>query len=294
LEKTIGGCKGASIAAAFLLLLSVTAVPAFASPYADVILGARYEYRVRENESLPEIARKFDLGVNEIADANPGVDIFVPGFGSIIQIPMVRILPDAPVTAGLVVNLPEFRLYVYPSDNPWTVSSFPIGIGDLGKETPVGNYTVNEKIINPAWHVPESILREKPELPRVVPPGPDNPLGSHALRLSHGTVLIHGTDRPWGIGTRSSHGCLRLYPEDIVRLFKLVSVGARVTIVNQPVKVAAEDERVFVEVHRYGVKNYREEAVRLLRGKKLLERVDMPKLSRALHEMRGLPVDITR
>jgi L,D-transpeptidase ErfK/SrfK len=222
------------------------------------------------------------------------VDPFVPGYGSIVQIPVSRILPEVPVPAGIIVNLPEFRLYIFPSDDPETVLTFPIGIGDLGKDTPVGTYTVIEKIINPAWHVPESIRKEKPELPRVVPPGPDNPMGSHALRLSLGTVLIHGTDRPWGIGMRSSHGCLRLYPEDIVRLFKLVNLGTRVSIVNQPVKVAVKDEQVFVEVHGYENKNYRGEAIRLLREKKLLERVDMPKLTRALKEMSGMPVDITR
>jgi L,D-transpeptidase ErfK/SrfK len=199
-----------------------------------------------------------------------------------------------PVTSGIVINLPEFRLYVFPSDNPGTVSTFPIGVGDLGKDTPVGTYTIIEKIINPPWVVPESIRKEKPELPKVVPPGPDNPMGSHALRLSLGTVLIHGTDRPWGIGLRSSHGCLRLYPEDIVRLFKIVNLGTRVTIVNQPVKIAVKDEKVFVEVHKYEYKDYQGQAIKLLRGKKLLAKVDMPKLTRALKEMKGLPVDITR
>jgi L,D-transpeptidase ErfK/SrfK len=294
LKSTIGGHEGGSIAAAVLLLLSMITGLAFATPHTEDISTVNLQYAANKNESLHEIARKFDLGVNELVNANPGVDPFVPGYGSIVQIPVSRILPEVPVPAGIIVNLPEFRLYIFPSDDPETVLTFPIGIGDLGKDTPVGTYTVIEKIINPAWHVPESIRKEKPELPRVVPPGPDNPMGSHALRLSLGTVLIHGTDRPWGIGMRSSHGCLRLYPEDIVRLFKLVNLGTRVSIVNQPVKVAVKDEQVFVEVHGYENKNYRGEAIRLLREKKLLERVDMPKLTRALKEMSGMPVDITR
>jgi L,D-transpeptidase ErfK/SrfK len=294
LGSTIARLAGTSICKAFLLLLLMTTGLASASPYADDIFGANQDYKVNENDSLLEIARKFDVGTNEIVYANPGVDPFVPENGSIVRIPTIWILPEVPVTSGIVINLPEFRLYVFPSNDPGTVSTFPIGIGDLGKDTPIGNYTIIEKIINPAWVVPESILKEKPELPKVVPPGPDNPMGTHALRLSLGTVLIHGTDRPWGIGLRSSHGCLRLYPEDIVRLFKIVDLGTRVTIVNQPVKVAAKDGKVFVEVHKYEDKNYQGQAIKLLRGKKLLTKVDIPKLNRALKEMKGLPVDITR
>lgn len=276
----------------------MTAVLAFATPHTDDINAANLEYAVKANESLYEIARKFDLGVNHLLDANPGVDPFVPGYGSIVQIPTSHILPEAPVPADIVVNLPEFRLYIFPPDEPESVLAFPIGVGDQGKDTPVGAYTVTEKIINPAWHVPESIRKEKPGLPRVIPPGPDNPMGSHALRLSGDSILIHGTDRPWGIGTRSSHGCIRLYPEDIVRLFKLVNPGARVSIVNQPVKVAVKDQQVFVEVHGYGNGNHGEEtikeAISLLMEKKLLERVDIPKLSRALYQRSGMPVDVTR
>ena len=275
-------------------MLLMTTGLASASPYADDIFGANQDYKVNENDSLLEIARKFDVGTNEIVYANPGVDAYVPENGSIVRIPTIWILPEVPVTSGIVINLPEFRLYVFPSNDPGTISTFPIGIGDLGKDTPTGNYTIIEKIIDPAWVVPESILKEKPELPKVVPPGPDNPMGTHALRLSLGTVLIHGTDRPWGIGLRSSHGCLRLYPEDIVRLFKIVDLGTRVTIVNQPVKVAVKDGKVFVEVHKYEDKNYQGQAMKLLRGKKLLAKVDMPKLTRALKEMKGMPVDITR
>jgi L,D-transpeptidase ErfK/SrfK len=294
LKATIGGRTGRSIAAAALLLLSLITGLASATPHTEDISTVTLQYPAKKSESLHEIARKFDLGVNDLVNANPGVDPFVPGYGSIVQIPVSRILPEMPAPAGIVVNLPEFRLYVFPADEPESVLTFPIGIGDLGNDTPVGTYTVTEKIVNPAWHVPESIRKGKPELPKVVPPGPDNPMGSHALRLSAGSVLIHGTDRPWSIGTRSSHGCLRLYPEDIVRLFKLVNLGTRVSIVNQPVKVVVNDEKVFVEVHGSANGSYLEEAVRLLRGKKLLERVDMPRLTRALIEMSGMPVDITR
>ncbi|NJD62677.1 MAG: L,D-transpeptidase, partial [Deltaproteobacteria bacterium] len=173
--------------------------------------------------------------------------------------------------------------------------TFPIGIGDLGKDTPVGTFTVIQKIRNPAWHVPKSILRERPELPAIVPPGPDNPLGSHAIRLSRRSLLIHGTNRPWGIGTRSSRGCIRLYPEDIPRLFNIVRRGTTVTIVNQPVKAAAEGDRVYLEVHDYGDRDdLYGESLKVLEAKRLMNRVDLDKIRKASKERRGLLVDVSK
>lgn len=154
----------------------------------------------------------------EIAAANPGVDPFVPEPGRRIVIPTEWILPDAPIRNGIIVNIAEMRLFLLRAERARMVATFPIGVGDEGTETPVGVYSIVEKVKNPAWNVPRSIRVEQPDLPAVVPPGPDNPLGSRALRLSDRTLLIHGTNRPWGIGTRSSHGCIRLYEEDIARL----------------------------------------------------------------------------
>jgi L,D-transpeptidase ErfK/SrfK len=174
--------------------------------------------------------------------------------------------------------------------------TLPIGIGREGFNTPVGKFSIVEKTVNPSWYVPESIQKEKPELPKVVPPGPDNPLGSHALRLSLGSVLIHGTNKPWGVGRRVSHGCIRLYPEDIPRLFRSVAKGTRVTIVQQPVKVGIRDKNVFIEVHDdnpEGNMNYFEEAVNLLIKKQLIRNISPEKLYKALNEKRGIPVDIT-
>ncbi len=281
------------LAAAFCLLMPAAADSAD-YPYRGEMIGAEQQYRVKENESLWEIARRFDVGINEIGDANPGLDPIIPPTGAAVDIPTAWILPDLPQYDGIVINIPEFRLFYFPQENRRGVLTFPVGIGDEGKDTPVGNYRVVEKIVSPAWYVPESIRREKPELPRVVPPGPDNPMGSHALRLSERTILIHGTDRPWGIGTRSSHGCLRLFPEDIVRLFALVPIGARVTIVNQPVKAALVGDRVFVEIHRYDDIDYRGAVIKVLGRKNLLERVDFARLERAVKEKKGMPVDVTR
>ncbi|HEX9023993.1 MAG TPA: L,D-transpeptidase family protein, partial [Geobacteraceae bacterium] len=199
------------LAAAFCLLMPAAADSAD-YPYRGEMIGAEQQYRVKENESLWEIARRFDVGINEIGNANPALDPIIPPTGAAVDIPTAWILPDLLQYDGIVINIPEFRLFYFPQENRGGVLTFPVGIGDEGKDTPVGNYRVVEKIVSPAWYVPESIRREKPELPRVVPPGPDNPMGSHALRLSERTILIHGTDRPWGIGTRSSHGCLRLFP----------------------------------------------------------------------------------
>lgn len=268
--------------------------PAASLPYADGVLGDLQQYRIIENESLFEVARRFDLGLNEIVDANPGIDPLIPSSGTLIDIPTAWILPDVPMRSGIVVNIPEFRLYYFSKTLPGLVATFPLGIGDEGRGTPLGSYTVIQKIPNPPWYVPRSIRSGSSYLPKVVPPGPDNPMGSHALRLSLTTLLIHGTNRPWGIGSRSSHGCLRLYPEDIVRLFKQVPKGTRVVIVNQPIKAVARGERVFVEAHRYESEDCSVgRAMHLLAYKNLLARTDFNKLIRAMEEMKGVPVDIT-
>ncbi|PWB68059.1 MAG: L,D-transpeptidase [Deltaproteobacteria bacterium] len=259
------------------------------------VLGRQTTRRVQAGESLLEIARRFGIGYGAITAANPGVDLFIPDPGTRVVIPTEWILPDAPIRKGIVINIAEMRLFVFPQGEPGTVMTFPIGIGDLGKDTPVGTFTVIQKIRNPAWHVPKSILRERPELPAIVPPGPDNPLGSHAIRLSRRSLLIHGTNRPWGIGTRSSRGCIRLYPEDIPRLFNIVRRGTTVTIVNQPVKAAAEGDRVYLEVHDYGDRDdLYGESLKVLEAKRLMNRVDLDKIRKASKERRGLLVDVSK
>lgn len=264
-------------------------------PRDGAIVGNRQTCRTRADDSLPEIARRYDIGFNAIVAANPGVDPFVPGRRRKIAIPSQWILPDAPTQVGIVINLAEMRLYLFPHSGSRTVATFPVGIGDEGKDTPVGTFRIIEKIKDPPWNVPESIRKEKPYLPAVVPPGPDNPMGSRALRLSNPTILIHGTDRPWGIGTRNSHGCIRLYEEDIARLFGRVGPGTRVTIVNQPVKAAARNGRVVVQVHDYGDgSNLYREALRLLDAKGLAGRVDLAKVRTAARARSGLLVDVSR
>jgi L,D-transpeptidase ErfK/SrfK len=263
----------------------------------ETVIGNVQIYIVKGHESLIEIARTFELGYNEIIQANPDLDPFVPGEGMSVEIPTSWILPDVKSYEGIVINLSEMRLYYFFTEKGVkVVTTFPIGIGTEGFDTPEGNFTVIEKIVNPSWHVPESIQKEKPYLPKVLPSGPDNPLGSHALRLSSRTILIHGTNKPWGVGRRASHGCIRLYPEDIPMLFELVPNGSSVTIVRQPVKIGTKDNRVFIEVNSDDTeenKNYFNEVVRKLNEKNLLQNISKEKLYKALKEKSGVPLDIS-
>ena len=288
----------------FLLVLMILAlyVPhAFSSAYeyhnGTSVIGTVTTARTKGDESLIELARKVDIGYSAITDANPSLDPFVPGSGSLVTIPSAWILPDVESYDGIVINVSELRLYYFTrKGRARLVRIFPIGTGSEGHDTPPGNYRVVQKVVKPAWHVPESIRKERPELPRVVPPGPDNPLGSHALRLSSNSILIHGTNKPWGVGMRVSHGCIRLYPEDISRFFPMVPEGTKVTIVRQPVKVGQREGKVYAEVHNDEFNkdsDYLAMAQTLLSKKGLLKNVNTEKLYRVIEEKRGMPVDIS-
>ncbi len=263
----------------------------------NVVLGRMGAYTVKDDESLYEIGRSYKTGYNGITAANPGIDPFVPGNGTRLVLPTSWILPDAPQDKGIVINISEMRLYYFfQKRGIRKVITYPIGIGVDGSETPLGTFRVIEKIKDPAWHVPASIRKKEPELPEVVPPGPDNPMGSHALRLSLGSVLIHGTDVPWGIGRKISHGCIRLYPEDIVELFNIIPINTRVTIVNQPVKVGVKHGKIYVEVHENQDRkkyDYLGEATSMLKQKRLLDRVDMKKLALVVKKKKGFPVKVS-
>lgn len=277
------------------MLLGEEVSQATTLPYADGYVGKLQQYKVHGNESLIEIARRFDLGFNEITAANPGVDPFVPGAGSILTIPTAWILPTVPTRPALVINLPEYRLYYFPRRQRLSVITYPLGIGDQGAATPYGSFSVVEKLVRPSWHVPKSIRRERPDLPEVVPPGARNPMGSHALRLSLESILIHGTNRPWGIGRRSSHGCLRLYPEDIAELFRAVPKGTRVLIINQPVKIGTRGKKIYLEAHRAaeGGQPSVGQVMHRLARMNLLIRSDFAKIVGAIGERKGIPVDVT-
>ena len=211
------------------------------------MIGKVFRYRARHEDTLIHLPRRFNIGYTELRAANPYVDPWLPGAGTEILIPTAHIVPQA-AHRGLVLNLGDQRLYYFKPDGK-TVVSFPVGIGMEGWSTPTGRTKVVRKREKPTWYVPKSIRAERPDLPAVVPPGPDNPLGSHALYLGWAAYLLHGTNRPYGIGRRASHGCVRLYPEDIARLYREIAVGTPIAVVDQPIKIAWVGEELMLEVH---------------------------------------------
>lgn len=226
-------------------------------PAGSDVIGEVLAVQVAGKETLLDLARRHGLGYEEITNANPGVDAWLPGVGTEVVVPKRRLLPMAP-REGIVINLPEHRLYWYPRAAPGeapVVWTFPVSIGKMDWNTPLGSTRIVSKIRNPTWTPPQSVREEHARrgdiLPAVVPAGPDNPLGLFAMRLGipGGAYLIHGTNRPAGVGMQVTHGCMRLYPEDIERLFGMVAVDTPVLIVNQPYKWGWHNGELLVEVH---------------------------------------------
>jgi L,D-transpeptidase ErfK/SrfK len=244
------------VIAALLMLDSLVLAARYSlPPVDDDLVGELAVARARYEDTLLDIARRYDVGQEEILLANPGVDRWLPGEGTPVLIPSEFILPVAPYH-GLVLNLPEMRLYHYPSQGPdarTSVHTFPMSIGRVDWSTPLGKTRVASKRTAPSWRPPASVRREHAAsgdpLPAVVPPGPNNPLGDYAIRLALPGYLIHGTNKPFGVGMRVSHGCVRLLPEDIEQLYGAVEVGTPVHIVNQPAKAGWRSSRLFLEVH---------------------------------------------
>jgi len=214
---------------------------------AQKVIGEVREYVVQPGEDLNEIARKFDLGYTALAAANPGVDQFAPGVGRRLIIPSLYVLPDAP-RQGIVINLAQYRMFYFPPGGH-RVETFPVGLGQIGKTTPLGGTRVVRKEANPTWYPPRSIRSERPELPAAIPPGPDNPLGKYALHLGWPRYLIHGTNKPDGVGRNVSHGCIRMYPEDVERLFSELSVGTPVHTVSQMASAGWTGDRLYLKVY---------------------------------------------
>jgi L,D-transpeptidase ErfK/SrfK len=220
-------------------------------------IGETTTVQAEAADTLLDIARRNNLGYEEITNANPGVDAWLPGAGTIVVVPKQRLLPRAPRT-GIVINLPEHRLYWYPpaqKGKPAIVWTFPVSIGKMDWNTPLGRTTIVSKAKDAPWIPPKSVREEHAKrgepLPAVVPGGPDNPMGRYkmALGIPGGAYLIHGTNRPAGIGMQVTHGCMRLYPEDIEALYGMVPIGTPVTIVNQPYKWGWHQGALLIEVH---------------------------------------------
>jgi L,D-transpeptidase ErfK/SrfK len=266
---------------------------------------------VGKEDTLPDIARRFNLGYEEILRANPGVDPWLPGAGREVVLPTRFVLPSAP-REGIVINIPAMRLFYFPprkKDEPLTVVTYPIGIGKVGWATPEGTTKIIARTADPVWRVPVSVRKEHlengEELPPVVQPGPDNPLGRFAFTLGWPSYLVHGTNKPYGVGMRSSHGCIRLYPEDIQQLFDSVPLGTKLRVVNQPYLFGRDGDDVLMQ--SYGAleddKRDWDKLRRKLLEKSLSEHVrqeikerklaiDWERIDALAHEPRGIVVSV--
>lgn len=219
------------------------------------VIGEPQLVFTRAQDTLSDLAREYGLGYDEIVAANPGVDPWLPGENTAVILPTQYVLPDTP-KQGLVLNIATKRLFYFPhaaEGEPQKVLTYPIGIGRVGWETPLGTTTVISKARDPSWWVPLSVRQEHAEmgnpLPSIVPPGPDNPLGTRVLKLDMPGYLIHGTNTPYGVGMRVSHGCVRLYPENIELLYEMVEIGEPVMIINEPFQMGMQDGVLYFEAH---------------------------------------------
>ncbi|MBF0466030.1 MAG: L,D-transpeptidase family protein [Nitrospirae bacterium] len=266
------------------------------------IIGVEQSYKVTDKEdTLHDIALAYGIGYNAIVSANSSVDPWLPDVGSTIRIPTRWIIPEF-LNEGILINLAEMRLYFFFKfkDHKF-VKTFPIGVGDEGYSTPVGTLHVAGKVVNPVWKVPQHIRDEYPHLPALVQPGPDNPLGKYWLQLSIRGYGIHGNNIAYSVGHRASSGCIRMYNDQVENLFEYVKVNDIVKIIYEPVKVAKQDNKVYIEVHN----NYNEDnitkgevlselAFKKLSGKGLLKYVDTGLLNSAIKEATGLPTVISK
>ena len=296
--------------AALALLPHLAAAATFDMPLEEFdLIGAIHVVEARHEDTLLDIARRYDIGQEQITRANPAVDRWLPGEGTRVIIPTRYILPAGP-RQGLVLNVPEMRIYYYPEPQPGempVVQTYPVGIGRQDWGTPLGLTRVIGKKENPTWTPPASIRKEHEEagdpLPAVVPAGPNNPLGLYAMRLAigGGSYLIHGTNKAFGVGMRASHGCIRMMPEDIEYLVPHIEVGTPVRIVSQPVKVGWFGGKLYLEVHEpleeddIGHANLISTAMALIdeaQASRLVELDDIA-VERALREQTGMPVPIS-
>jgi L,D-transpeptidase ErfK/SrfK len=268
----------------------------------DDVIGRMASMKLKPGDTLPDVARHFSLGVNTVSAANPEIDMWVPKAGERILLPLSFVLPDTR-RKGIVINLGTMRLFHFNGNGKlMDVSTYPVGVGTADRPTPMGKMYISRKKFRPTWYVPASIAedhRKKGDpLPSQVPPGPLNPLGEHALYLSRATYLIHGTNKPASVGLRATNGCIRLYPEDIERLFENTPVKTPVKIVNQPYLAGQRDGIVYLEAHRpfeeSGTANWKKTYAKLKKLEKQTgNALDWKKVKQVVIEARGYPVPVT-
>lgn len=298
--------------------------PVYAEPVAttkflvgpdDDVVGLVQRTVIGKEDTLSDVARRFNLGYEEMVRANPGVDPWLPGEGREVVVPTRFVLPNAP-RQGIVINLAAMRLYYFApkakdaaKDAPQEMYTYPIGIGRVGWVTPEGSTKVTRKTKDPVWRPTAAILKEHAEnddpLPAVVPAGPDNPLGNRAMYLAWPSYLIHGTNKPYGVGIRSSHGCIRLYPEDVVQLYEFVNPGTAVRVVNQPFVFGWHDGELYIQNYDVLEDDKRDfaKAQKKLLAKAIPARlqkrmkdegleVDWEAVSALAHDPRGVPASV--
>ena len=267
----------------------------------DDVIGRLAFVRLEKGDTLPDIARHFGLGINAISAANPGVDVWAPEAGERIMLPLSFILPDA-ARKGIVINLASMRLFHFKGGSKLqAVSTYPVGIGTEERPSPMGQMYVARKMFRPTWHVPASIAedhRKKGDpLPSQIPPGPLNPLGEYALYLSKSSYLMHGTNKPSSIGLRATNGCLRLYPENVKKLYEQTPVHTPVSIVNQPYLIGQHNGVVYMEVHTPIESLDNDELDKIYAKLRNIEKksertLDWKKVKEILAEARGIPVPL--
>ena len=281
-------------------------------PDQDIIGHVQITTSTKE-DTLTDIARRFNVGYEEIVRANPKVDPWLPGEGKAIVVPSAFILPNAP-REGVIINVAAMRIFYFPkhkSGEPALVYTHPIGIGKVGWKTPEGVTTIMRRQKNPTWHVPVSVIKEHKEngedLDAVIGAGPDNPLGRYAFYLGWSSYLIHGTNKPAGVGLRSSHGCIRLYPEDIESFYDMIPIGTQVRVVNQPFLFGWQDGELFMQASgsleddSHDGKQAQADGlpkVQQARIEKQLKRrnatLNAELVATLAHEPRGIPVSVSR
>lgn len=298
---------GRAFFALALVSISVLMPGGARAGYDKNYVGEMKEHRAVFEDTLIHLAREYNLGFVEMRAANPTLDPWIPGAGAKVILPMRHLLPDAP-REGIVINLPEMRLYAYVNgdDAPYT---FPIGIGREGLGTPIGTTKVVRKVEGPVWRPTPRMRKEDPKLPEAVYPGPENPMGTHALYLGWPQYAMHGTNKPYGIGRRVSSGCIRLYPESITQLYKLIPVGTPVNVINEPIKVAWIGDELFLEAHPNVEQAMKMEEMAEVTHEKLTaeeiarirqvagdsyEFLNWPRIRRAVRDRNGYPVRIAR
>jgi L,D-transpeptidase ErfK/SrfK len=267
----------------------------------DGVIGQLAVIKLEKGDTLPDIARHFSLGINTVSSANPGVDTWVPEAGERLLLPLSFILPGT-LRKGIVINLAAMRLFYFRKDGKFlTVSTYPVGIGTTEQPTPMGKMYITRKKFRPTWYVPAVIAKDHRKkgdfLPVKVPPGPLNPLGEYALYLSKLGYLIHGTNKPASIGLRATYGCIRLYPEDIKRLYENSPVKTPVRIINQPYLVGQRDGIIYVEAHKPSEESGTAELKNIYAKLRNIEKksgyaLDWKKIGKIIGEARGFPVPV--